>query len=183
MRRVIVVDYNPDWPRQFQELRATLAKAVGETALAIEHVGSTAVPGLRAKPVIDIDVVVEGTDGVNEAINKLALIGYKHRGDLGVTGREAFDNPHSTLRHNLYVCQNGSLGLRNHLAIRDALRSNPEMAARYGELKTDLARRFPHDIDKYIEGKTDFLLDILERTDFPMTEIDSIRKANQAGEV
>lgn len=175
---ITVVEHNPDWPRQFEEIRAVLAEAIGETALAIEHVGSTAVPGLDAKPVIDIDIVVEGEQGVDEAIRKLAAIGYRHRGDLGIEGREAFDTPQQAPRHHLYVCQSGSPALRNHLAIRDALRADTDLAAEYGELKKSLALS-SDDIDGYIEGKTDFLLRILERCDFSAAEIGSIQQANR----
>jgi GrpB-like predicted nucleotidyltransferase (UPF0157 family) len=179
MHIVTVIDYSPDWPEQFQSLCSTLKAALGDTALAIEHVGSTAVPGLRAKAVIDIDVVVNGAQDMNDAIDKLSVIGYRHCGDLGVDGREAFDSRHRSPRHNLYLCRRGSLGLRNHLAVRDALRSDHELAARYGELKTELANRFPDNIDLYVDGKTEFLVHILEQCDFPAAEIESIRRSNQ----
>ena len=179
MRTIVVVDYDSAWPSQFEALRAAVEAAVGETALAIEHIGSTSVPGLCAKPVIDLDVVVEGVDGVAAAIEKLAAIGYRHRGDLGIEGREAFASPHSDPRHHLYVCPLGNTGLRNHLAVRDCLRSHPELAAEYGQLKKDLARRFPQDIDAYMDGKTEFLLRILDRAGFAPADIRSIRAANQ----
>lgn len=179
MRTINVVEYDPDWPRQFQAIRSRLVPAIGDIASAIEHVGSTAVPGLCAKPVIDIDVVVDGVHDMAEAIEKLAAIGYGHRGDLGIVGREAFNSPNQNPRHHLYVCLRGILALRNHLAIRDALRSNADVARGYGELKMQLASRFSNDIDRYIEGKTDFLLRILESSGFAANETDSIRYANR----
>ena len=178
MRTITVVDYNPNWPRQFQDLRSTLTSAIGDIALAIEHVGSTAVPGLSAKPVIDIDVVVSGPQQVADAIMRLAIIGYSHRGDLGIAGREAFDSPHRDPAHHLYVCQQDALALRNHLTMRATLRTNPHLAREYGELKKGLATRFSNDIDGYIDGKTGFLLRLLQIGDFAADEIEAIRQAN-----
>src|SRR6185369_6171401 len=95
------------------------------------------------------------------AINRLAALGYVHRGDLGIAGREAFHSPEDLPPHHLYLYIQGNSSLANHLAIRDHLRRDPAAAAAYGKLKKDLARRFPGDIDSYVAGKTDFLLAIL----------------------
>jgi GrpB-like predicted nucleotidyltransferase (UPF0157 family) len=101
----------------------------------IEHVGSTSVPGLAAKPVIDMTVVVPTPAAMGAVIARLATLGYRHRGDLGVPGREAFDRPGGTPDHNLYACVAENDGLRNHLALRDHLRGNPAAARSYGSLK------------------------------------------------
>src|SRR5579862_585811 len=90
-RTLEIVDYDPSWPTLFETLRSRLLLVVGDIADSIEHVGSTAVPGLAAKPIIDIDVVVEADTDVSLAIERLAVLGYQHRGDLGIEGREAFD--------------------------------------------------------------------------------------------
>src|SRR5690349_20583042 len=92
-RPVIVVDYDPAWPRLFDQLTVPVRSALGEVALRIEHVGSTSVPGLAAKPIIDISVVVATEADVPLAIERLASIGYLHQGDLGIEGREAFVAP------------------------------------------------------------------------------------------
>ena len=89
---IVIVDYSPAWPLEFERLRDRVAAAVGNLAVAIEHVGSTAVPGLAAKPVIDLVIVVEPED-VQAAIDRLTVIGYVHQGNLGVEGREAFRRP------------------------------------------------------------------------------------------
>ncbi len=178
MALVEVVDYRGEWPYLFEQLRTDLAKSLGLTALAIEHVGSTSVPGLCAKPIIDIDVVVRDSSGVEEAIAKLTAIGYRHRGNLGVLGREAFHSPISDVRHSLYVCTRGSLGLRNHLAVRDALRKDPALAAEYGALKKRLAQRFRDDIDGYVSGKSGLLLSVLEKAGFDVADLDNIRLIN-----
>src|SRR5258705_12320222 len=91
-RAVEVVDYDPRWPTRFETLRARIVAALGSLADSIEHVGSTSVPGLAAKPIIDIDVLVVSAIDVPEAIERLALLGYLHRGNLGIDGREAFES-------------------------------------------------------------------------------------------
>ncbi len=178
---ILVVDYDPAWPSVFQGLRAHVAPAVSRMAIGIEHVGSTAVPGLAAKPVIDMSIVVASEDDLTSTIERLATLGYRHRGDLGVEGREAFDTPGGLPPHHLYLCPAGSLGLRNQLAVRDHLRSHPEDAVAYGDLKKKLATRFPADIDAYIDGKTDFILGILAQTDLDLEELTRIEQANRSG--
>src|SRR6185295_14850887 len=150
MRTIVVVDYDPGWPLVFDELRSQIWPVVEDIALAVEHVGSTSVPGLAAKPIIDISVVVSTDADIPAAIDQLATLGYAHRGNLGIEGREAFDSPERLPRHHLYACPRDSFALANHLAVRDHLRTHPETAREYGELKKRLAREFPHDIDHYI---------------------------------
>jgi GrpB-like predicted nucleotidyltransferase (UPF0157 family) len=124
--------------------------------MSIEHVGSTAVPGLAAKPVIDLVVVVR-PGRVHAAIERLAAIGYVHRGDLGVEGREAFDVPPGERRHHLYVCAVDSGELQAQLAFRNRLRNEPELASAYTDLKRQLAIRFRDDREAYSEAKTEFV--------------------------
>ena len=125
------------------------------------HVGSTAVPGLAAKPIIDLDVVVASRDEVPRAIEALDRLGYAHRGDLGVPGREAFRGPATVPGHHLYLCAADSSELRRHLAFRDHLRSHPGSAAEYARLKRDLAARHQGDREAYTRGKTAFVEEIL----------------------
>ncbi|MBA3376455.1 MAG: GrpB family protein [Actinobacteria bacterium] len=96
---IVIVDYDPAWPLEFERLRERAAAALGDIAVAIEHVGSTAVVGVAAKPVIDLVIVVEPED-VQDAVEGLTAIGYVHRGNLGVEGREAFDVPEGEPRHH-----------------------------------------------------------------------------------
>lgn len=178
MAKVIVVDYDPSWPAAFERLRAGIWPSIQDLATAIEHVGSTSVPGLAAKPVIDMTIVVPTSAAMEEAIARLASLGYRHRGDLGVPGREAFNRPEGTPEHHLYACVAGNDGLRNHMAVRDHLRGNPEAARAYGSLKKQLAARFVDDIDGYIDGKTEFILEILAQTGFAPGLIAGIRAIN-----
>jgi GrpB-like predicted nucleotidyltransferase (UPF0157 family) len=174
-----VVPYDPAWPDRFEQLRSMLAPALGDVAIAIEHVGSTSVPGLAAKPVIDIDVVVGGPADVPEAIARLGTLGYRHLGDLGITGREAFRRPPGLPAHNLYVCPDGIESLRNHLTIRDHLRSDPASRDAYGALKARLAGEVDW-IDDYVERKSEFLLGILEAEGFDPDALERMRAANRA---
>jgi len=141
---IVIVDYSPAWPLEFERLRDRAAAVVGNLAIAIEHVGSTAVPGLAAKPVIDLVIVVEPED-VQAAIDRLTVIGYVHQGNLGVEGREAFGVPEGERRHHLYVSPTDSEELRAQLAFRNRLRADPELAAEYEALKRGLAWRFRDD--------------------------------------
>jgi GrpB-like predicted nucleotidyltransferase (UPF0157 family) len=156
MVAILISDYDPSWPERFTQLARSVAAVLGPMLVRVEHVGSTAVPGLAAKPIIDLDVVVQPAD-VAEAVHRLSALGYTHRGDLGVTGREAFAAPAGTPAHHLYVCPVGSLALAEHLRFRDALRANAQLAAGYGLLKRQLAARFGTDRNGYCEAKTGFI--------------------------
>lgn len=158
---VVVVPYDPRWPAVFVALRERVAAELGELAVGIEHVGSTAVPGLDAKPVIDIDVVIRSVDDLAQTARRLAALGYAHIGDLGIAGREAFQADGDLPRHNLYVCAAGAVELQRHLTFRDALRNDPALAGRYAALKRELATRHRDDRDAYSEGKTAFVTGVL----------------------
>ena len=152
---VMVLPYDPAWKADFAAIRQELASALGELAIAIEHVGSTSVEGLSAKPCIDIDVVMQDRSVFPQIVERLAAIGYTHEGDLGIPGREAFcytGKPHLRL-HHLYVCPADSEELHRHLVFRDFLRTHPEAVARYSACKEDAARRFPEDIEGYMACK------------------------------
>lgn len=179
MHTIVVTDHDPAWLRVFDRLRDQVWPAVRDLALSIEHVGSTSVPGLAAKPVIDMDIIVPSAAEVSVAIERLAGIGYIHRGDLGVTGRHAFAQPDGLPRHHLYLCPADSPALRNHLALRDHLRSHPEAAREYGALKKRLATAFPLDIDAYVDGKTDFILSILRECNLSSEHLDEIERSNR----
>ena len=114
---VVVLPYDPKWNEDFSAIRAELEAAMGELALRIEHVGSTSVEGMSAKPCIDVDVVIQDRTCLKAAIERLASIGYVHEGNLGIEGREAFcytGKPHLQL-HHLYVCPADSEELRRHI--------------------------------------------------------------------
>ena len=179
MPEVVVVAWDPEWPARFESIRSRVGEAVRDVAIAIEHVGSTAVAGLAAKPIIDMTVVVASRADVPAAIERLAGVGYRHRGDLGISGREAFHAPADLPTHRLYVCAQDSIALANHLAVRDWLRSHPDDARAYGALKQRLAVQFRDDIDRYIDGKTEFLAAILAKAGFAPEALAKIAAANR----
>lgn len=178
MGTIRVVDPDPAWPHVFEALKAPVAKALAGLALGLEHVGSTAVAGLAARPIVDIDVVIPSRAELPEVIERLAGLGYAHQGDRGIPGREAFESPAGLPAHHLYVCIQGGVALANHLTVRESLRRNPEAARRYGQLKKQLAAQVVDDVDSYVAGKTDFLLQILAEAGFPQAALLQIHDAN-----
>ena len=157
-KQVAVLPYNKAWKQSFIDIRAELQDALGELALEIEHVGSTSVEGLSAKPIIDIDVVIK-EEMLDDVVTALKRIGYRHEGNLGIPGREAFkyDGKEHLQKHHLYVCQQDSAELRRHIAFRDYLRSHPEAVREYSRIKEEGASLYPLDMAKYIEHKSPFI--------------------------
>ncbi len=169
---VVIHDYDPEWPRRFAELRDALIVALDGLSVTVEHVGSTAIPGLAAKPVIDVDVVVESSRHLADVIDRLRGLGYEHLGELGVPGREAFRTPapeslegQSRLRaaHHLYVVRGDGREPARHRAFRDALRANPAPAEEYAALKRRLACELGHDRAAHTEAKAAFISATLGR--------------------
>lgn len=161
---VKVVDYDPAWPSRFEAWRDRLAAALGSTARRIDHVGSTAVPGLPAKPVIDVQVSVP--DIHDEAIYVPAIervgIAFRSRDAEHRYFRPSGDRPREVQVH---VCAAGSRWERVHLLFRDYLRAHPQAADAYAEMKRELAGRHRDDRIAYNEAKTEFILDQLERAE------------------
>ncbi len=155
-KQVIVEKYDAAWAQDFRQIEQELKEALGDLALRIEHVGSTSVKGLSAKPIIDLDIVIPDYSRFDAVVGALEKIGYIHEGDLGIPGREAFkySGKEHLRRHHLYVCTETSEELKRHLAFRDYLRSHPEAVREYSRVKEEGAALYPEDIDKYIEYKS-----------------------------
>jgi GrpB-like predicted nucleotidyltransferase (UPF0157 family) len=151
---LVIAEYDPAWPAMFERLRDRIDVPLGPLALAIEHVGSTSVPGLAAKPVIDLDVIVRSEADVPEAVDRLRALGYEPGGRfLEIPGLVAPKWPAGEPRHHLYVVVAGSARHRERIALRDHLRSHPDDARRYAEVKRQLATRFPDDWESYSSAK------------------------------
>ncbi|GAA5085355.1 GrpB family protein [Microbacterium yannicii] len=179
---VTVVPYSTEWPEQFARVAGDLKRALADVRVhSIEHVGSTSVPGLAAKPVIDIDVVVRRED-LPAAIAALVAAGYTHRGDLGVADRESMAAPDDDPRRNVYVCVEGTLHLRNHLAMRAILRERQDLRDRYGAVKTELARDPAMDIERYIALKSPVLQEVLALSDLTDAEMRAILTLNTSAD-
>ncbi len=160
---MLIQDYDPAWPDAFSKVATKVKAALGSLVVTIEHVGSTAVPDLAAKPIIDLDVVLASPANLPEAIRLLSSIGYAHEGDLGIVGREAFRSPLGPPRHHLYVLSAGANELHRHLAFRDALRASEDLRNKYAELKRALAQAHQDDRRNYTEAKTAFIVSALTR--------------------
>ena len=155
-KKVIVSPYDKSWKAAFEEIKQEIESAIGDLILGIEHVGSTSVEGMSAKPCIDIDVIIKDYSIFDTVVSKLETIGYIHEGNLGIKDREAFkytNKPHLQ-KHHLYVCPQCSEELHRHITFRDFLRSNTEAVKKYSLIKETAAKLFPNDIDKYIEYKS-----------------------------
>lgn len=164
-KRVIVESYNSAWKKDFEDIRSELMAVLEGKVISIEHVGSTSVEGLSAKPIIDIDVVIEDEDAFPEVKAAMESIGYTHEGDLGIPGREAFKytGKEHLRKHHLYVCTKDADELKRHISFRDYLRSHPEAVREYGRIKEEGAKLYSLDIDSYIEHKAPFIEDIYRK--------------------
>jgi GrpB-like predicted nucleotidyltransferase (UPF0157 family) len=162
---VVIVDYDPGWPGRYEALRAPIAEALGDLAAEIVHLGSTSVPGLAAKPTIDIDVLLHSSEDLPEVIRRLARLGYVHEGDFGIAGREAFATPpgYGAHDHHLYVCAPDWAGHGDQIAFRDYLRAHPKTALAYARLKRSLAHKHRTNRGAYAAAKAGFVAAVLQR--------------------
>ena len=157
MRKIEVADYNPLWPELFNSEHALLHSKLEGTAIGIHHIGSTAVPGLAAKPVIDILIEVTSLDNL-DALNKvMESIGYEPRGENGISGRRYFLKGGDERTHHIHAFTAGDTNITRHLLFRDYLRSNKTIANEYAELKKRLAEKYNNDRQKYCDGKDCFV--------------------------
>lgn len=155
-KKVMVLPYDRAWKTAFEKIKEELDQAIGDLILGIEHVGSTSVEGMSAKPCIDIDVIIQDYSVFDAVVSRLEAVGYLHEGDLGIKDREAFqysNKPHLQT-HHLYVCPQYSEELHRHITFRDFLRSHPEAAKTYSSVKETAAQLFPEDIEQYIAYKS-----------------------------
>jgi GrpB-like predicted nucleotidyltransferase (UPF0157 family) len=171
LREIVVVDYDPRWPEWFEQVCAYVWPAVEDVALRIDHVGSTSVPGLAAKPIIDMDIVVAHEDDVRPGIERVKSLGYVWVGEFGVPGRQAFKPPvppNDLLAdplppHHLYLVVENNRAHLDHWLLRDLLREDPDARRRYGELKRRNADTSGGDIDLYGAKKAELVAELLER--------------------
>ena len=163
-KSVVVEKWNPKWKDEFERIADSLGEDVIYNSVKIEHVGSTSVEGLSAKPIIDLDIVIENDKF--EIIKRLLNDkGYKHEGDLGIEGREAFSysGKEELMTHHLYVCTKDSEELFKHITFRDFLKNNSALASEYSKVKEQAAVLYPDDIDKYMEFKSEIIEKIYKR--------------------
>jgi GrpB-like predicted nucleotidyltransferase (UPF0157 family) len=165
-QRVIRIDpYDPAWPDRFAELGRRLRGALGDVALRIDHIGSTAVPGLAAKPVIDVQISVAALEPVDPFRDPLVQLGFVYRVDNTERTKRYFREPPGEPRTHLHVRRAGSFSEQFPLLLRDYLRAHPNELPEYEQLKRDLAAKFPHDGAAYTDAKVPWFWDAIRRAD------------------
>jgi GrpB-like predicted nucleotidyltransferase (UPF0157 family) len=159
MRKVEVVPHNPNWNQDFQDESAQVMAALGDNVIAIDHIGSTAISTIYAKPIIDILVSVADIAKVDDRNTPMQALGYEVMGEYGIAGRRYFrkDNESGSRTHHVHVFIAGSAQITRHLAFRDYMRVHPEEAQRYSDLKQQLAKQYPDNIEGYMDGKDEFI--------------------------
>ncbi|MDX2241092.1 MAG: GrpB family protein [Leptolyngbyaceae cyanobacterium bins.302] len=165
MRKVEVVPHNPDWRSQFMAESQTIATALGSNVITIHHIGSTAIPGIYAKPIIDLLVEVESITQMDQQVAVMQALGYEAMGEYGIPGRRYFrkHNAEGDRTHHAHAFQTGSPEIKRHLIFRDYLIAHPADAQAYSELKQQLAKQHPHDIEAYMDGKDGLIQAIAQR--------------------
>lgn len=161
-KKVIVEKYNEKWKIEFNKIKQELLETLGDLVIGVEHIGSTAVEGISAKPIIDIDIIIKNYDSFSQVVKKLSKMGYTHEGNLGIKDREAFsyENKPEHMLHHLYVCPQASKELQRNISFRDYLRTHPVAMRKYSKIKEEAVNLFPNDIDKYIQYKSGFIEEI-----------------------
>ena len=162
MRRVYLQPYDSRWPDEFARESLAVARALGSILTAIHHIGSTAIPGIRAKPIIDMLAVSADISLLDESPSPLEALGYEALCEFGIPGRRYFrkDSSAAVRTHQIHAFQTGSPQISRHLAFRDYLRAHSDAARDYDALKQRLAESYPNDISSYTDGKDSFIQDI-----------------------
>jgi len=160
--RVLMEPHNPNWTRQFAQEAAVIMSAVGSTAIDVHHIGSTAIPGIYAKPVLDLLLVVRSVDALDNKQSAIEALGYEARGEYGIPGRRFYrrDSADGDRTHQVHAFEAGCPQIARHLAFRDYLIAHPDAAKAYSDLKRELAAKHPNDIEAYMDGKDAFIQEI-----------------------
>jgi GrpB-like predicted nucleotidyltransferase (UPF0157 family) len=166
-KNVVVLPYDFNWSHEFEKIKIFIEKELGDNIIGIEHVGSTSIEGLAAKPIIDLDVIIESYDNFEEVKAKLETLGYYHEGDLDVKGREAFSYDENEkmefMTHHLYVCPKNSDELKRHITFRNYMRTSKEDVEKYSAIKLQAAKLYPKDINRYCEYKSPCIIEIYKK--------------------
>lgn len=156
--KVIVTEYNKLWPSMFKKESERIKSILKDECIEIYHIGSTAVENLKAKPIIDIMPVVKNILKIDELNSEFEKIGYECMGEFGIKGRRYFRKGTEVRTHQIHIFEVlNKKDIIRHLAVRDYLKSHPDIAFEYGEFKENLSKRFPEDIEGYCDGKDEFV--------------------------
>ncbi len=163
-RKIVVVPYDPHWPAMYRAEAAQLTTIFGPELISIHHIGSTSIPGLSAKPIIDMMPLVRNIEMVARFDSAMIQLGYQPMGENGIPGRRYFvkgGDLHRT--HHVHIYEAGNPEVARHLDFRDYLIAHPEEAQEYASIKQQLARQFSHDIDSYMAGKDAFIKETIQK--------------------
>ncbi len=182
--------YNPNWKTEFENIKQVIATELSDIIpqVDIQHVGSTSIQGLFAKPILDIDIIISDKALLDDITKRLQKIGYNAKGEQGIPGRFAFrqkseltpitTNKRKWQLHHLYVCYSDSLALKNHLLFRDILNSNEELKEKYSEFKKSLTDNFAVTREEYTSKKTEFIISVLETAGLDERSLWEIKSVN-----
>jgi|TARA_R110002072_G_scaffold62724_11_gene156774 GrpB-like predicted nucleotidyltransferase (UPF0157 family) len=157
---VMIAPHDPVWAEQFAAVENELRSTCGNTFTAVHHIGSTSVPGLAAKPLIDVLVELPSDEIGPSFASLLEPRGILYFGRYGIDGRHFYQRK-ADVDVNVHMFETGHIEIERHLVFRDALRSDAKLRAAYQELKEELSARFPHDVDSYARSKSDFIEGVL----------------------
>jgi GrpB-like predicted nucleotidyltransferase (UPF0157 family) len=158
---VRLVPYTKEWERLFQAEKPRLQAAVGKVVLDIQHVGSTSIPGMVAKPIIDIAIAIENFEEAAVCVKPIEQLGYEYKGENGIPRRHYFVKGNPTT-HHLHINEIGGRNWKDLILFRDYLTQHAEIAKEYAELKLTLARRYPTNRQSYLDGKAPFIERVLQ---------------------
>lgn len=163
-QHITVVNYDPEWPSKYVRERDYITEILKENCISIYHIGSTSVPGLAAKPIIDIMAVVRSLEELDMVAEKFSEIGYEYLGEFGITGRRYLRKGGDERTHQIHIFQADDWNnIGRHLAFRDYMHTHEKERNEYAKIKKDLAQKFPYDIDGYCDGKENFVREMEER--------------------
>lgn len=163
MRKVEVVPYKVEWVMMFEEESRKIKEVLGEEVVDVYHIGSTSIPNIHAKPVIDLMVEVVSIDKIDEYNHGMEQLGYEAYGENGIPKRRFFSKGGNNRTHHVHIFEKGNPEMARHIAFRDYMIAHPEEAQIYSQLKQSLAKQYPYSIEQYIEGKDSYIKSIDEK--------------------
>ena len=159
-RRVGIVSYNPNWKEIYKEESKKIKNVLSDIIVDIHHIGSTAIPGIKAKPVIDILVEVKDIEAVDRYNNKMEELGYEVMGEYGIPKRRFFRKGGNKRTHHIHIFQVGNEEIERHINFKEYLIAHPDKAREYSKLKEKLTNKYTYDVENYTNGKSDFIKEI-----------------------
>jgi len=159
-RRVEVVSYNSNWKKMYKEESEKIKNTLNDIIIDIHHIGSTAIPGIKAKPVIDILAEVKDIEAVDQYNHEMEELGYEVMGEYGIPKRRFFRKGGNKRTHHIHIFQAGNEEIERHINFKEYLITHPDKRREYSKLKEKLANKYTYDVESYTNGKSDFIKEI-----------------------